>query len=534
MRLSRAGPLPIAVLWALPLLAALATVLVMAASHESLIGFVAQPQVNGGILLAVWTGTASTLIALTFAVAIAMTLHGTRFWQHVPLITGAALALPHLAFAIGFGLLIMPSGVVARVLVGGDAPPQWVTTQDQYGLSLIAVLVLKEVPFLLLMLWNTMAQGDAAQRFAAEVKAARSLGHGMGSVWIRVLLPQVLRRTLWPAVIVWVYGVTVVDLALVIGPTQPPTIGAVIWSNLNDADAGINSRGVAGAVVIVAVVVAAAVFAWIGGKMAGPAWRASMTRGPSPLPVSRASGHILTAALLLIYAAVLAVLVLLSFTPRWPYPSLFEGGLSLAPWQRLEASPVVLSIGLALVTSLAAVAMVVLWFESVRQSGDRLLLGLAIAALALPPLTVAAGQYQLFLRVGLTGTHAGLFLVHLTPVLAYAFIVLSGPYRSFDDRISATARSLGASQLRSWCQVKAPLLKAPLLTSLAVGFSVGLVQFVPAQLIAAGRFSTLPMEAVTLSSGGNRSLTAAYALALALPALAAFALSAFFSRPRWR
>ena len=82
--------------------------------------------------------------------------------------------------------------------------------------------------------------------------------------------------------------------------------------------------------------------------------------------------------------------------------------------------------------------------------------------------------------------------------------------------------------------MKAPLLKAPLLTSLAVGFSVGLVQFVPAQLIAAGRFSTLPMEAVTLSSGGNRSLTAAYALALALPALAAFALSAFFSRPRWR
>ena len=86
---------------------------------------------------------------------------------------------------------------------------------------------------------------------------------------------------------------------------------------------------------------------------------------------------------------------------------------------------------------------------------------------------------------------------------------------------------------RAWARVKLPLLKAPLLTAAAIGFAVSIAQYVPAQLIAAGHFSTLPMEAVTLASGGNRQLTAAYALVLALPPLVAFLAAAVLGRPRW-
>jgi ABC-type uncharacterized transport system YnjBCD permease subunit len=42
------------------------------------------------------------------------------------------------------------------------------------------------------------------------------------------------------------------------------------------------------------------------------------------------------------------------------------------------------------------------------------------------------------------------------------------------------------------------------------------------------------MEAVTLASGGNRQLTAAFALALAVPPLLAFLGAALLGRPRWR
>jgi putative thiamine transport system permease protein len=153
--------------------------------------------------------------------------------------------------------------------------------------------------------------------------------------------------------------------------------------------------------------------------------------------------------------------------------------------------------------------------------------------LALPPLLIAAGQYRVLLAAALTGTGTGLFAVHLAPSLAYVVIMLAGPMRSFDRRYATVARSLGAAPLRLWWQVKRPLLTAPLALAAAIGFAVSFGQFAAAQLAAAGRFSTLPMEAITLSSGGNRALIAATGLTLALPPLMAFLLASLLARSRW-
>jgi putative thiamine transport system permease protein len=180
------------------------------------------------------------------------------------------------------------------------------------------------------------------------------------------------------------------------------------------------------------------------------------------------------------------------------------------------------------------VLVVVLWFETQASSRDRYLLIPALVSLAIPQLVIGGGQYSLFLALGIEGTATGLFIAHFTPVMAYVAIVLAGPWRGFDNRYMAAARALSSSPLRNVLRIKLPMLKASLLTAAAVGFGVSMVQFVPAQLAAAGRYSTLPMEAVTLTSGGNRSLTAAYALALAIPPLLVFLASGLLGRPRWR
>jgi putative thiamine transport system permease protein len=232
----------------------------------------------------------------------------------------------------------------------------------------------------------------------------------------------------------------------------------------------------------------------------------------------------------------LLLLLLLSLAPRWPYPALLPPVFSADAWQSLLAAPAPLwlSLLLGLAASAVALFLAVLWFETQAPARDRWPLALALLSLALPQLAVAGGQYRLFLDAGLAGSLAGLFLAHLAPVAAYVLVVLAGPYRAFDGRYVKAARALSASPFAAWARVKMPLLKAPLLTAGAIGFAVSIVQFVPAQLIAAGRFSTLPMEAVTLSSGGNRGLTAAFALALALPPLLAFLAAAMLGRPRWR
>jgi putative thiamine transport system permease protein len=110
---------------------------------------------------------------------------------------------------------------------------------------------------------------------------------------------------------------------------------------------------------------------------------------------------------------------------------------------------------------------------------------------------------------------------------------LHGPYRGYDQRWQSVTQGLGAAHLRFLTTVKWPMLKVPMLSALAIGFAVSVAQFVPAQLAAAGRFSTLPMEAVTLTSGGNRALTSVYALLLMALPLIAFMLATWRSKSRW-
>ena len=55
---------------------------------------------------------------------------------------------------------------------------------------------------------------------------------------------------IWPFVIVFFFATSVVDMALVLGPTQPPTFSMVVWSDLNAASRADNARGGAGAVLL--------------------------------------------------------------------------------------------------------------------------------------------------------------------------------------------------------------------------------------------------------------------------------------------
>lgn len=523
-------------LWGLPLAASLASFTATAFDLAAWSAFLHHPQLPEALALSVWTGTAGLVLALAAALLVTMGVYGTARWQRLQAFAAAGLSIPHLAFAIGFGFLIMPSGFLARLFVGGNEPPQWVTAQDPFGLVLIVCLALKETPFLIAMMWTILAQGNVAPALTGHWRSARSLGHGAGSVWFRVLLPQILPRLRWPIALVWVYGVTVVDMALVIGPTQPPTLAVIVWADLNHAAADINGRGSAGAMLMTLVLAAAAALAWRLVSLVRGKIRRLMTAGPSGLGAPKTSATFVMTAMIAIYSLILFTLLGLSLTGYWPYPQLAPDMIRFSAWQNLiaDGGPLFLSFMLALASSALALGLAVLWLEIVPARLDRALTMTAVASLALPALAVASGQYRFFLGLDLTGTLLGLFLAHFTPVFAYVFIVLKGPYRAFDPRFEAVGHGLNSGALRFWAIVKAPLLKAAMALSMAVGFAVSMVQFVPAQLIAAGRYSTLPMEAVTLASGGARPLTAAYALALAVLPMFAFLLAQMFGRPRWR
>ncbi|HJV63711.1 MAG TPA: ABC transporter permease, partial [Albitalea sp.] len=200
-------------------------------------------QLPSALALSLWTGAASTLIAATLTVLIVTHGAATSTWRRLQAWLAPMLAVPHAAFAIGLALLLMPSGPIARLLAplaGWQEPPDVASVQDPWGLALIAALVLKELPFLL---WNVAAQlrrAGQADEITRQLQVAATLGYSPRSAWWRVLWPQLLPRLSLPLLAVWAYALTVVDMAIVLGPTRPPTLAVLAWRWLLDADVAAN------------------------------------------------------------------------------------------------------------------------------------------------------------------------------------------------------------------------------------------------------------------------------------------------------
>ena len=120
----------------------------------------------------------------------------------------------------------------------------------------------------------------------------------------------------------------------------------------------------------------------------------------------------------------------------------------------------------------------------------------------------------------LDGTLAGLGLAHTLFTAPNALVALAPASRGFAARFELTARALGRSRAAFLLRIKWPMLAAPLASAFAVGFAVSVAQYLSTQFVGAGRHATVTTEALTLASGGQRNLLAAYALLQAvLPAL---------------
>lgn len=515
---------------ALPLAAALALAL-----HEALDGpawraLIAGPQWPGALRGTLVSALLGTALALAGAMALVMRWHGTPVWQRLATTLAPLLAVPHAAFAIGLAWLIAPTGALARSLAplaGWVDPPGWQTVNDRWGLGLAAVLALKELPFLLWSLLALLSRPELAQRLQAEARMARSLGYGQRAWWWRAGWPQLLPLLGGPLLAVLAYGLTVVDLALIIGPAQPPTLAVLAWSDLQDAGAARNARGAAGALALALLLAAVAGLLWATGRWLSVAHRRWALRGRRPAvgaPPRRAVG---LAALRGLYAAVLLVLLLLSLAGPWPFPAAWPAGWTAAAWQQVLASAGTLGFtaALAAAASVLALGLNIAWLESTPPRWDRRVAPWVLLPLVLPPLLLTAGLYRGALALRLDGSVAALLWGHVLFVLPYTWLLLQPAWRDLDPRYRQTALSLGRSRWAWRWQVQRPLLAAPLAAAAAVAFAASVAQFLPTQMLGAGRHPTLTTEAVTQASGGDRRLAAAFALLQALLPLAAFALA---------
>lgn len=471
----------------------------------------------------------STLLGSALACALAALLATWHYpgtlWLSLQRRLPLLLSVPHAAFAVGLFFLLAPSGWLARgvaQLVGWVSPPDWVTVQDPYGLSLALALAIKESWFLLWVLAAVLGE----QSVARQMVVARSLGYSRSQTWTLILWPQLVPRLVWPMVAVFAYGLSVVDMAIILGPGTPPTLAVLIWHWLTDPDAALQARGSAAAILLLAMLL-------VGTLAVRGLWRRLQRRRPYPTgwrqpihpPKPTWRWLMLHTALFLTGYVVVAVLLVWSVAQAWFFPALWPDNVSLQNWQQADWTPFLTTLWLGLAASLLCLPAVLIWLEWGPQGYNAVL----YLPLIVPALPLVAGQYAALLHLHLDGTAVALVWSHLLWVLPYMVLTLVGAYRAFDPRLMTTARALGCSHVRACLSVKWPMLLKPIMATLAVGFAVSVAQYLPTLFVGGGRFVTVTTEAVALSAGGNRRVLAVQALLqIALP-MTAFGLAALLS-----
>ena len=502
------------------------------------------PGIGSSLKLSLWTGLASTLLALLLATGFCAAIHGWSGQRHVSRILGPLLAAPHAALAIGIAFLIAPSGWIARMIspwaTGWNLPPNIATVNDQMGLALVLGLLVKEVPFLLLVMLGALGQVPVN----AQLAAGRALGYGRGVVWIKVILPQVYPLIRLPVFVVLSFALSVVDMAIILGPSNPPVLSVAVTRWYFAADTSLILPASAAALAQ-AFVVAFGILLWICAEQvaarAGRWWIRRGGRGYSAGPgLILASGA--TLILMGLGASALIDLAIWSVTWRWSFPSALPEGWSSGIWARPGSgwgSAFIQTTVIGLTTTAIAVLLAIAWLEGEDRAGmqrARWAEVLIYLPLLVPQIAFLYGLNVVFLRAGLTGGLGAVIWAQALFVFPYVMIALSDPWRALDRRLVCASAALGAGPMRRLVAVKLPILLRPLLTAAAIGFAVSVAQYLPTLFMGAGRVATLTTEAVTLSSGSDRRVTGVYAVLQAVLPLgtyvAALFLPAFVHRNR--
>ncbi|WP_087018593.1 ABC transporter permease [Thaumasiovibrio subtropicus] len=509
-----------------PLLPGFAGILLPALSYIPTLGYT-EFSVSGFIAVFDWhgvtqsihvtllTGTVSTLLAVCLSFLITRNLWNSQRWRRLQHLLTPVIALPHAAFAIGFLFLFSQTGWLARIIDPISLP---LLTQDKWGIGLIVVLTVKEVPFLLLMSLSVLQRLDVNK----QLTAAQSLGYSPQRAWHALLFPQWLSQMRLPIFAVLAYGLSNVELAYILGPQRPPTFAVLVWQWFNEPNLDLFPRAAAGAAILLAIGLTGLAVWWCAEHAYLRLTHHMRLKGKRHTPIlSTFAFH----RLLWLPLIVLPTVLIWSFTFRWRFPDVWPNQLSFKYWQQEVAHILELSfnsLAIAIPTALFALILVVAILQFQRK---RIPMALIAIPLVVPHLSVLFGIQVFSYWIDSSQHWLWVYWTHFLFVFPYLYLSLRSSWDNIDPRIEMTAMSLGLSPWQAWWKVKFHYLLPAICIAFGVGISVSFALYLPTQMLGGGRISTITTEAVALVSGGDRRITAIYALLQATLPLIVFGIS---------
>ena len=136
---------------------------------------------------------------------------------------------------------------------------------------------------------------------------------------------------------------------------------------------------------------------------------------------------------------------------------------------------------------------------------------------AFPTVAVHMNIARIFYSLGLTGTIAGVMLVHAIQGLVFAVWIASASFAAIGTEQVEAARNLGASPLRAFLTVSLPLAAPGLMASAIFVFLISLDEFSGTFFVGVPNVRTLPLTMLNAAMEGNYQIASITALLLLVP-----------------
>ena len=482
------------------------------------------PGIATSAITSLVSGLLTPAISLAIVFLFLAATQGNRIGNAIAKLSAPVLAIPHAAAAFALALLLAPSGVASRViasLLGWDLPPDYLFINDPNGLALILGLVLKEAPFLLLISLAALPSLGAPRRVAL----ARTLGYKPTTAWLLTVAPVLYPLVRLPLFTVIVFASSAVDVALILGPSLPPTLSVRLLEWFVAPE--IESRQLASAAALLQLVVSlSALGIWLlFERVVARAFAPLAARGASRLSARRvtydtaltALGNALLPLSLAFILIGIGALMLTSVGTEWRYPALVPSVWSTQQWTSALSewrAPLFNATMIALLSVTAALALSLFTLEAQARSSvsTARIATFLYLPLLVPQVVFISGIAVLAERALLPPSLTLIAAGHFLFVLPYVYLTLQGGYARFDTRWLMLAKTLGASNTVCFWRIRLPLLSTQLVTAVMLGLAISLSLYLPTQILGAGRIPTLTTEAIALVSSGNRSTIGTWAL----------------------
>ena len=221
-------------------------------------------------------------------------------------------------------------------------------------------------------------------------------------------------------------------------------------------------------------------------------------------------------------------LALWSFAERWYFPYKLPVTWGMRYWEVVfrptgaAMQSLVTSVSIAVLTVVVALAVSIpagYALARLRVPLRALVMIVFLLPQAFPGVSIYINIAYIFYSIGLTGTIAGVVIVHAAHALVYSVWITSAAFASIDGDLEHAARNVGAGPLRTFFAVTLPLAAPGIVASGIFVFLESLDEFTGTFFVGVPTVSTLPLLLYSASMGGNYQIASITALILLVPSI---------------